>query len=151
MTISHLLPRLVPGLILHLYSLHPRILIFTKMIEWPWTSFLSIDLWKLLLAVFLALNFKSLPLVFHVSVHSNAHEEDKTPTLSLQVPASPEFDFLKVSHIPPDHPELLQKEKKPSCPISSSSRQGFACGFPSLYNDHIHATTGSRLQPPQVE
>ncbi|KAJ5641220.1 hypothetical protein N7490_005220 [Penicillium lividum] len=38
------------------------------MIQWLWNSFQSISLWKFLLAIFLVVNFKNLPLVFHYRI-----------------------------------------------------------------------------------
>jgi hypothetical protein len=46
-----------------------ELMTFAKMIEWLWSSIQSFGLWKFLLAIFLVVNLKTLPLVFHVSVH----------------------------------------------------------------------------------
>ncbi|CDM32766.1 unnamed protein product [Penicillium roqueforti FM164] len=41
---------------------------FAKMIEWLWSSIQSFGLWKFLLAIFLVVNLKTLPLVFHYRI-----------------------------------------------------------------------------------
>lgn len=50
------------------------------MIEWFWTWTLTFDFWKFLLTIFLLVNFKNLPLVFHVSISSDA---DKTQITAI--------------------------------------------------------------------
>jgi len=73
-TSLNLVSRPDPARIFQFDSLRSKLMMFANMIVWFWSLIHSINICKFLLMVFLAVNLKNLPLVFHVSAHSNASD-----------------------------------------------------------------------------